>query len=109
MPFTLLTLAVVVVITVVAFVQTTPRVARPRAALAFNVAVLAGSVPLAIVVGAWLFGDAVAVKAAEKGMATYLAIMGGACAALGFIAVCGLLRNFAVFPRSRRIPEPAHE
>lgn len=109
MPFMLLTLAVVIVITVVAFFQTSPRVAERRKLVAFNVATLVLALPVAIAVGAWLYADAVTVKAAEKGMAVYLTIIAGATAGLLVIAVGGMIRNFAIFPRGKRLPPPADE
>lgn len=106
MPFVFLTLAVTVIIAVTAFFNTTPHVANRRAVILFNVAVMALSVPAAVAVGSWLYADAVTVKAGEKGMATFLSIMGGSCVALLVVSVGGLVRNFVVFPRSRRLPPP---
>jgi hypothetical protein len=79
-------------------------VANTRALLAYNVATLALSVPVAIAVGWWIYADALTVKVGERGMAAYLGIMTGGNAALFVIAVGGLVRNFFVFPRSRRLP-----
>lgn len=109
MPFMLLTLVVVVVIAVVAFFGTNPHVPNPRALLTFNVAVLVLSVPVGVAVGFWLFGDAVAAKPHEKGMAVYLGIMAGGTASLFVVAIGGLVRNFFVFPRGKRLPAPAPE
>jgi hypothetical protein len=99
-----LTLAVTVVIAVTAFFGTSPRVSNPRAVLAFNVAVMALSIPVALAVGMWLYSDAVTVKSDVKGLATFLAIMAGSCAALIVVSVGGLVRNFVLFPRSKRLP-----
>ena len=65
----------------------------PALSLAFvNAVILLAAVGVAALVGSVLYGDAVSVKAGEKGMATYLAIM----------AAGGLLRNLLVFPISKR-------
>jgi uncharacterized membrane protein YoaT (DUF817 family) len=109
MPFMLLTLVVIVVIAITAFLSTSPRVANGRQLLVFNIVVLALSVPAALAVGFWIYGDAVAAKADEKGMAVYLTIMAGGTAALLVVAIGGLVRNFLVFPRSRRLPAPPPE
>jgi len=106
MPFMLLTLAVVIVIAVVAFFGTNPHVPNPRALLHFNVAVLVLSLPVGIAVGFWLYGDAMAARPNGKGMAIYLGIMAGGTASLFVVAIGGLLRNFFVFPRGKRLPAP---
>lgn len=106
MPFMFLTLAVVAVIAVSAFFGTNPRVRDTRKLLAYNVATLALSVPAAVAVGWWIYADASLVKVGERGMAAYLGIMSGGNAALLVIAVGGLVRNFALFPRSKRLPPP---
>lgn len=110
MPFMFLTLAVIVVIAITAFFGTSPRVQNRRALLAVNVAILALSIPAAAVVGWWIYADAAALKSGGRGMAAYLGIMSGGSAALFVVAVGGLLRNFLIFPRSKRIaePSPAH-
>lgn len=108
MPFMFLTLAVVGVIAFTAFFSTSPHVGNPRAVLAYNVATIVLSVPVAVVVGWWIYADAAAVKVGERGMAAYLGIMTGGNAALFVVAVGGLVRNFFVFPRSKRIALPAN-
>jgi hypothetical protein len=104
MPLMFVTLAVIAVIAVSAFLGTSPRVAQTRKLLAFNAATLALSVPVAGTVGWWLYADAVANPAVGPGIAASLAIMSGGNAALLVIAVGGLVRNFVVFPRSKRLP-----
>jgi hypothetical protein len=103
MPFMLLTLAVILVVAVAAYFQTSPRMEDPRPVLVFNIATLLLSVPAAISVGGWLYADAIARRPGETGMAIYLAIMAGGTAALLVIAVGGLVRNFGLFPLSRRL------
>lgn len=100
----ILFLAALVVIAVLAFLRTSPAGADRRKLLAYNVATLALSVPAAVVVGAILYGDAVASGAVKGGMALYLALMSAGATVLLVIAVGGLVRNFVAFPRSRRAP-----
>jgi hypothetical protein len=107
MPFVFLTFAVIVVVAVSAFFGTSPRVENRRALLAVNVAILALAIPAAAVVGWWIYVDASALKSGGRGMAAYFGIMSGGSAALLVIAVGGLVRNFVIFPRSKRIPAPA--
>lgn len=106
MPFMFITLVVVAVIAVTAFFRTSPHVPEPRSVLAFNVATLVLSLPVAAAVGWWIFADGSARGSGQPGMAAYLGIMSGGNAALLVIAVGGLVRNFAVFPRSKRLPPP---
>ena len=106
MPLMFVTLAVIAVIAVTAFLGTSPRVAQTRKLLAYNVATLALSIPVAATVGWWLYADAMANRAVSPGIAVSLAIMSGGNAALFVIAIAGLVRNFVVFPRSRRLPAP---
>lgn len=69
-----------------------------------NALILLAAIGVAALVGGVLYGDAVSVKAGEKGMATYLAIMAGGTAFLIVVAAGGLVRNLAVFPISKRAP-----
>jgi len=105
-PLMFVSLAVIGVIVVSAFLGTSPRVAQARKLLIFNVATLALSVLVAATVGWWLYADAMANRSVSRGIAVSLAIMSGGNAALFVIAVAGLVRNFLVFPRSRRLPVP---
>ena len=73
-----------------------------------NVVVLVLAAVTAAVVGEAMYADAVVVKAGEKGLAAYLAIMAGGTSSLIVVAVGGLLRNLVFFPRSRRkLPDPS--
>jgi hypothetical protein len=103
-PLMFVSLAVIAVIVVSAFLGTSPRVAQARKVLVFNVATLAASALAAATVGWWLYADAVANPSVSRGIAVSLAIMSGGNAALLVIAVAGLVRNFVVFPRSKRLP-----
>ena len=107
MPFVFLTFAVIVVVAISAFFATSPRVENRRALLAVNVAILALSIPAAAVLGYWIYTDAAALKSGGRGMAAYFGIMSGGSAALFVVAVGGLLRNFLIFPLSKRVPAPA--
>lgn len=110
MPFMLLILVILVVVTVVSFLNTSPRVANRVPLIVFNAATLALSVPAAVAVGYWIFADAAALKPDALGMAAYLGVMAGGAAALLVVAVGGLVRNFAVYPLSRRLaPLPAEK
>lgn len=104
MAFMLIILAFLIVATVWALFHTNPQGVNERALLAYNVVVLALAVPVAIGIGTWLYADAVAAKANEKGMAVYLTIMAAGTGALLVIAVGGFIRNFLVFPHSKRAP-----
>jgi len=73
---------------------------------AVNVLILIGAVAIGAMVGTALYADAVSVKADEKGMATYLAIMAAGTSFLIVVAAGGLIRNLVVFPLSKRAPPP---
>jgi hypothetical protein len=109
MAFMLLILAFLIVATVWALFHTNPKGVDARALLIYNIVLLALAVPVALGIGTWLYADAVAVKANEKGMAVYLTIMAAGTSALLTIAIGGFIRNFLVFPRGKRAaPPPGH-
>lgn len=77
----------------------------PRIPLALvNAAILAAALVTGVLIGSVLYADAVSVKAGEKGMAMYLAIMAAGTAFLIVVAAGGLARNLLVFPMSKRVP-----
>jgi hypothetical protein len=76
--------------------------ANPQGVPGIKLALVNGAIAVGALVGSVLYGDAVSVKAGEKGMATYLAIMAGGTLFLIVIAVGGLVRNLLVFPMSKR-------
>ncbi|KPK09344.1 MAG: hypothetical protein AMJ64_00400 [Betaproteobacteria bacterium SG8_39] len=77
----------------------------PRVKLALvNGAILVAALIIGAMIGSALYADAISVKAGEKGMATYLAIMAAGTAFLIVVAAGGLVRNLLVFPISRRAP-----
>lgn len=69
-----------------------------------NAAILIVALVIGAVVGSALYADAVSVKAGEKGMATYLAIMAAGTSFLIVVAAGGLVRNLLLFPISKRTP-----
>jgi hypothetical protein len=69
-----------------------------------NVAILIAALVIGVLVGSALYADAVSVKAGEKGMATYLAIMAAGTSFLIVVAAGGLARNLLLFPISKRTP-----
>jgi len=77
----------------------------PRIRLgAVNAVILIAALAVGALVGSVLYADAVSVKAGEKGMATYLAIMAAGTSFLIVVAAGGLIRNLLVFPLSKRAP-----
>ena len=106
MPFMLLIKGFVMFAAVWALFHTNPQGVDARALLVCNIAILALAVPVAIGTGVWLYDEAVAVKANEKGMATFLTITAGGTAATLFVAFGGLIRNVLIFPHSRRNATP---
>jgi hypothetical protein len=106
MHFMLLIFAFLLCVVVWGFFHSNPQ-GVPRMPLHLcNATVLALALVLGLAVGWFLYGDAVAVKQGEKGLATYLAIMAGGTSFLIVVAVGGMVRNLALFPRSKRAPVP---
>ena len=104
MAFMFIILALPLVITVWALSHTNPTGVDARRLLVYNIAVLVLSVPVAIAIGTWLYGDAVVAKANEKGMAVYLTIMASSTGALLVVSIGGVARNLFVFPLRKRLP-----
>lgn len=71
---------------------------------ACNALVLAAAVAGALASALILHGDALARRPEEPALAIYLAVMAGGTAFMILATVGGLLRNFAIFPPSRRAP-----
>lgn len=106
MHFMLVIFAVLLCIVVWGFFHSNPQ-GVPRMPLHLcNAVVLVVALVLGLTIGTFLYGDAVAAKQGEKGLATYLAIMAGGTAFLIVVAVGGMVRNLVLFPRSRRAPVP---
>ncbi len=90
------------------FFHSNPRGVPRGRLLALNILILALATLAGLVVGLVLYADASVVKAGEKGLAVYLAIMAGGTAFLILVAAGGMLRNLVVFPLSARA-HPAPE
>jgi hypothetical protein len=86
------------------FFHSSPKGVPTLSLAVVNAVILLAAIAVSVLIGVVLYGDAVTVKAGEKGMATYLAIMAGGTVFLIVIAVGGLVRNLVVFPVSRRTP-----
>ena len=106
MHFMVLILLFMVGVVLWGFFHSNPR-GVPMAQLhALNAAAILLACVAGAYVGAALYADAAQVKADERGMAAYLAIMGGSTAGLILVIVLGLVRNFVIFPPRRRRPDP---
>lgn len=70
--------------------------------VACNALIVASAVGGALAAALILHGDAVLRRPEEPALAVYLAIMAGGTAFMILMTVGGLLRNFAIFPPSRR-------
>lgn len=102
----LVTLAALLVFAVVMFLRTSPHGVDRRSLAVCNAVTLALAVPASAVTGFWLHADAAALKGDGGGMAMILAAMGAGAVALLVICVGGLVRNFVIFPHSRRSRGP---
>lgn len=93
-----------------AFVHYSPKGVGPRGVWLFNAMILGAGVPTATVVGYWIY-EAGAAFPEKRQFAWYLGLMAGGSAFMLIVTVAGLVRNFAVYPLSRRVPvadEPRH-
>lgn len=103
MAFMMVLLVILLGIAVWAYFHTDPPGVPRRPLLAFNAALLAIAVPIAFVVGFWLYDAALATKGDRgAGMIVYLSVMAGGTVFLLLVALGGMVRNFFVFPPSRR-------
>jgi hypothetical protein len=107
MHFMIIILVFLLCVVVWGFFHANPTGVSGTKLAAANIVVLLGALAVGAIVGTALYGDAVSVKADEKGMATYLAIMAAGTSFLIVVATGGLIRNLVVFPRSRRAPPPS--
>lgn len=103
MPFMLLIFVFLLVVVVWAFVQYSPIGVNPRTLLILNATVLAIALPIAVAVGYWIFSAGMAFPE-KRQYAWYLGLMAGGSAYMLIVTVAGLVRNFALFPPSRRNP-----
>jgi len=106
MPFMILILLFLLGAVLWGFFHSNPRGVNRTKLISCNVLVLVLAAIAAAFVSDLLYGDALTVKAGEKGMATFLAIMAGGTAFLIVVAAGGMLRNLVLFPLSARSPEP---
>lgn len=102
MHFMLLILVFLLCVVLWGFFVSNPAGASGARVLMCNVAIVVLASIVSVAVGNVLYADAIGVKADEKGMAVYLAIMAAGTAFLIVVSVGGLLRNLAIFPPSRR-------
>jgi hypothetical protein len=84
------------------FFHANPRGVHPGRLLACNVAILALAALVAAASGGTLYVDALAAKPGERALSIYLGVMAGGSAFMIVVALLGLVRNFALFPLSRR-------
>lgn len=102
MAFMMVLLVALVAVAVWAYFHTNPRGVAGRSLLLCNGVVLLVALPAAILVGRWLYLDAVVVKSGHAGMPVYLSVMAAATVFLVVLVLGGMLRNFFVFPATAR-------
>lgn len=102
MAFMMVLLVFLLAITVWAYFHTRPRVSRPRAVALYDTGVLVLAAAAGYAIGRALYADAVVAKAGHAGMATYLTIMASCTGFLIVLLAGGVVRNFFVFPVTRR-------
>jgi len=103
MPFMLLIFVFLLVVVVWAFLQYSPKGVNARRLIVLNAAVLVLALPVAVAVGYWIFAAGAAFPE-KRQYAWYLGLMAGGSAYMLILAVTGLVRNFAIYPMSRRNP-----
>lgn len=102
MAFMMVLLVALIAVTVWAYFHTNPRGVPWRALGLYNGTVMLVGIPAAIVVGRWLYLDAVVVKGGHAGMPVYLSVMAAGTVFLIVLALGGMVRNFFVFPATAR-------
>jgi hypothetical protein len=105
MPFMLLIFGFLLGAVLWAFFHYRPRGVNRSALAVFNVATVLLAVPASIAVGVWIYSGAADMPEKQR-LAAYLAVMAGGTAYLAFVSLAGLIRNFFVFPLSRRGGSP---
>lgn len=103
MLFMVLIFLTLLTIVVWAFVHYSPKGVGKKGLLVFNAVVLGVGVPLAAIVGLWIY-EAGAAFPEKRQFAWYLGLMAGGSAFMLFVTVAGLVRNFGVYPLARRLP-----
>lgn len=104
MAFMMVLLVALVGVAVWAYFHTNPRGVARRALGLYNGAVLLFAMGAAILVGRWLYLDALVVKGGQAGLPVYLSVMAASTVLLIVLAMGGMARNFFVFPAGARRP-----
>lgn len=107
MPFMILLLAITTVIAMWAYFHYNPYGVPAGRLMGYNAGVLVLSAAAAFAVGYWIFGAAASMPGKEK-FSWYLGIMAGGMVYNVIAAAGGFIRNFVVFPQSKR-SVPRHE
>ena len=101
MPFMLLILGFMLVLTVWMLFSLNPRGVSPAALHGFNALLLVVALAVGTAAGMWIYGAAASMP--EKRMYSwYLGISAGGAAFMILLSVGGFVRNFIVFPHSKR-------
>ena len=98
----LLLLAVLMAAVLWGFFVSSPRQVPRGRLVACNAAIIALGIGAAMASAIPLYADALAQHPDKRFMAVYLAIMAGGSAVMIVVALGGLVRNFLLFPLSRR-------
>lgn len=88
-----------------AFFHYRPRGVNRSALITYNAATIVLAVPASILVALWIYSGAADMPEKQK-LAAYLSVMAGGTAYLALVALAGLVRNFFLFPLSRRQGAP---
>jgi len=110
MLFMVLIFLFLLAVVVWAFVHYSPKGVGARGLLVFNACVLAIGIPVAAMIGWWIF-EAGSAFPEKRQYAWYLGLMAGGSAYMLIVTVAGLVRNFAIYPLNRRAHgagEPHH-
>ena len=105
MPFMLLIFGFLLATVLWAFFHYRPRGVNRSALALFDVSTVILALPLSVLAGLWIYGGAADMPEKQK-LAAYLAVMAGGTAYLTLVSAAGLIRNFFVFPLSRRKGAP---
>lgn len=105
MPFMLLIFGFLLVTVLWAFFHYRPRGVSRSALALFNVSTVVLALPASVFIALWIYSGAADMPEKQK-LAAYLAVMAGGTAYLALVALAGLIRNFFLFPLSRRKGAP---
>lgn len=104
MAFMTVLLLALVGVAVWVYFRTNPLGVAWRALGLYNGAVLLGALAAAVLVGRWLYLDALVVKGGQAGLPVYLSVMAASTVLLVVLVLGGVARNFFVFPAGTRRP-----